>query len=160
MANVVFDKHVEFCEKYMEELHSTIVTLFSKGPSKEAIDHAKKLFQLRAKYASWITPKISDNLHPFEDELLKMGNHAHYASLFGAGVRTPEAITSMYDIFNRLLKIETTKEMVAIKVKTNAIKEEIAIGKIKSKIRAILGIEELTTMREKLIEEAIKSLNQ
>jgi hypothetical protein len=35
MANVVFDKHVEFCEKYMEEVDVIVRVLFEKGPTDE-----------------------------------------------------------------------------------------------------------------------------
>lgn len=42
MANMVFDKHVEFCEKYMMEVHETVRTLFREGPTKEASTHVAK----------------------------------------------------------------------------------------------------------------------
>jgi hypothetical protein len=35
MANVAFDKHSEFCEKYMKEVHETLKTLFIIGEAHE-----------------------------------------------------------------------------------------------------------------------------
>lgn len=35
MANTLFDKHVIFCEKYIEELYKTLLTLFKKDQQKK-----------------------------------------------------------------------------------------------------------------------------
>ena len=42
MANVAFDKHVQFCEAYSGEMFSALTTLFARGPHAEA----------------WCTPQI------------------------------------------------------------------------------------------------------
>ena len=73
MANSVFDKHVEFCEKYLAEVHQTVVTLTREGPTKEALDHARKLYTLRIEYTAWITPKIDKKLIPFEKAVRNIG---------------------------------------------------------------------------------------
>lgn len=36
MANVAFDKHVQFCEKYVQEVQDTLLTLSREGPTKKA----------------------------------------------------------------------------------------------------------------------------
>lgn len=65
MANVTFDKHVEFCEKYMEEVDSAIGTLYRKGTTKEALPHANSLYALRREYSAWLTEGIGIQLSPF-----------------------------------------------------------------------------------------------
>lgn len=66
MANVVFDKHVEFCEKYMMEVHETIGTLFREGPSETAMQHANNLFKIDREYSAWIPKQIALQLELFE----------------------------------------------------------------------------------------------
>ncbi|MPX92090.1 hypothetical protein [Salinivibrio sp. VYel1] len=73
MANSVFDKHVEFCEKYLAEVHQTVVTLTREGPTKEALYHAGKLYTLRIEYTAWITPEIDEKLMPFEKAVRNIG---------------------------------------------------------------------------------------
>lgn len=51
MANTVFDKHVEFCEKYLEEVHVIADELFREGPTKGAVDFGNKLYTLKLEYA-------------------------------------------------------------------------------------------------------------
>lgn len=58
MANTVFDKHVEFSEKYLSEVHKLVVTLTREGPTESALAHASNLFKLRIDYTAWITPEI------------------------------------------------------------------------------------------------------
>ncbi len=89
MANVTFDKHVEFCEKYMAEVDDTVVTLYREGTTKEALEHAGKLYKLRRDYSAWLTEEIGNQLAPFENALRKIGagqgfiestsGHASYA---------------------------------------------------------------------------------
>ena len=73
MANTAFDKHVEFCEEYMQEVHSTVATLFKEGPSKEALTHANNSYKLRQKYAAWLTDEINTNLEPYEQIVREIG---------------------------------------------------------------------------------------
>jgi len=54
MANVVFDKHVEFVERYMEEVDRTVSSLLHDGPTREAIKLSDKLFHIKRRYAAWI----------------------------------------------------------------------------------------------------------
>jgi hypothetical protein len=62
MANTVFDRHVEFCEKYLAEVHQLVVTLTREGPTQKALDHAGNLYSLRIEYTAWITPEIDQKL--------------------------------------------------------------------------------------------------
>ena len=55
MASKAFDKHSEFCEKYMAEVHLTVGTLFREGPTQKALDHASNLVRLKSQYSAWLT---------------------------------------------------------------------------------------------------------
>ncbi|MBU1864071.1 MAG: hypothetical protein KKH94_10445, partial [Candidatus Omnitrophica bacterium] len=51
MAQVAFDKHVEFCEEYMKELHETVSTLFERGPTDKVMKHVSNFYELKHKYS-------------------------------------------------------------------------------------------------------------
>ena len=148
MANVAFDKHVEFCEKYMREVHETVFPLFQKGPTQEALNHAANLYSLRGEYAAWLTQNISSALLPFEQALRKLGSKAYLVeALRGSGDdERKEAIREMSDLLYGL----------DLEGKSVNADENIAIESIKSKVRKILGIEELTQIREMVIQEVTK----
>ena len=107
MANSVFDKHVEFCEKYLAEVHQTVVTLTREGPTQEALEHAGKLYTLRIDYTAWVTPEIDGKLMPFEKSVRKIGANLDLVkALSGAEdrdeIRT-KALEEMYDVFSNLM---------------------------------------------------------
>lgn len=144
MANVAFDKHVEFCEKYMSEVHETVSTLFREGPTVEALNHADKFHLLRQDYAAWLTEEISSNLFPFEQALRSLGadqgliNHTNDQDL------RSKHIEKVFADFKKILTIERGKEP----------DPEIATEEVKKKVRKILDIEDLVQLRKRLIEEA------
>src|SRR5262245_39241539 len=49
MANCVFDKHVTFCEEYVQKINDGIRTLVSKGPDRVALNIAGELAAIRVK---------------------------------------------------------------------------------------------------------------
>lgn len=44
MANVAFDKHVQFSEEYAEEVHKALTTLVREGPTPEVLQHTGTLY--------------------------------------------------------------------------------------------------------------------
>jgi hypothetical protein len=149
MAQVAFDKHVEFCEKYLTELHETVDTLFREGPSREALKHVGRFALLRREYAAWLPREVADGLEPFEDAVNKIGALA----VLERSQQTDErkvAVERMFEIFEQMLnldrKIERGKE------------PNFAVEVVKEHIRGVLGINALTTLRRKLIDRALTSL--
>jgi len=146
------NKHVEFCEEYMQEVHSTVLTLYRKGPTDLALNHAGELHKLRQKYAAWLTDEINEKLFPFEQALRSLGADQQFIATttghpqYNEG-RT-EKIHKMYDDFKRLLTIDDEKEE----------DPEIAVESVKKKVREILDIEDLVQLRKALISEARSSL--
>ncbi|MBU1369470.1 MAG: hypothetical protein KKE62_03440 [Proteobacteria bacterium] len=154
MANTAFDKHVEFCEEYMKEVHDTLSTLFREGPSKEAFNHANNSYRLRQKHAAWLTDEINSNLEPYEQVVREIGAWSGFVE---TSRNTPEyaehrsqKIGEIYKKFNDVLGLEGGVK----------IDETYAIESVKKKIREILGIEELTKIRKYLIKEAVAALEK
>ncbi|WP_323942251.1 hypothetical protein [Aeromonas caviae] len=148
MANSVFDKHVEFCEKYLAEVHKTVVTLTREGPTKEALEHAGNLYTLRIEYTAWITPEMDEKLIPFEKAVRNIGAksglvYALSGAKGGDETRT-KALEEMFDVFSNLMGIGEVK-----------IKDENAtVVEVKNRVREILQVNELVLIREYLINRA------
>ncbi len=152
MANVAFDKHVEFCEKYMEEVHSTVTTFFQHGPTSKAMDHAENFLEIKKRYSAWLPKEISLRLEPFEKAVRQIGASHHLVEALGAqdedGRR--KAIDEMYGTFKQVMQLKGYKYSPEQK--------EVAIEEVKERVRSILGIEELTEMRKLLMGEALAFL--
>jgi hypothetical protein len=153
MANVAFDKHAEFCEKYMKEVHETVGDLFRLGPKSQKVnDHLTSLIELKKQHAAWVPKEIALQLEPFEYAIRDMSMQAELAKDFQnePGDSRIKAIKAMYAIFHSVLNIED-KEITEKN-------EQIAVEEVKEKIRSILGINELTKMRKMLVSGAIRFL--
>lgn len=150
MANVAFDKHVEFCEKYMAEVHNTVSTLFRNGPTPEALGHAANFVDIRQEFAAWTTTEINENLLPFEQALRDLGATKGYIEDTRGDPASQEnrsrSVGEVWDTFRRLLPIEGDQP-----------DEAVAIEEIKGRVREILDIEQLTALRKRLISAAAES---
>ena len=148
MANLAFDKHVEFCEKYMREIHEVMRTLFREADTPEARVHAGNFYKLRQDYAVWLTDEINENLSRFEDALRKLGANAHFIQkTSGHGRYAEERLIKINDndlLFSKILGLE----------ETDGLNEEYALEAVKKKVKAILGVEELTKLRTHLVTQA------
>lgn len=148
MANSVFDKHVEFCEKYLVEVHQTVVTLTREGPTKEALKHAGNLYTLRVEYTAWITSEMDENLMPFEKAVRKIGAKSGLVDALsdaeGRDETRTNALEEMYDVFSKLMGIGE------VEVKD----EDATVVEVKNKVREILQVNELVKIREYLINRA------
>ncbi len=153
MANVAFDKHVEFCEKYMSEVHGTVATLFRQGPTQDALQHARRFAELKNEFAAWLPRDVVLDLEPFENAVNKIGALSDLVDALQGSDQPgrPTAIQEMYDIFREVMQIG---ENVPIEKQP-----ETAVEVVKEHVRAMLGIEELTKLRRKLVKRALSSLN-
>jgi len=148
MANVAFDKHAAFSEEYIAQVNETVRTLIQKGPTAEATEHAFNLYNIQQKYVAWLTPDILSVIDKFEDALRGIGARAQSEPYFQkTGNR--EMINQMYDsLYNVLgIKIEEGKQ----------VKSEIAVTTIINFFQKLLGIEELTQIRQQL-QKNVRSL--
>jgi len=150
MANVTFDKHIDFCEDYMLEVHKTVTTLFREGPTEITLKHAHVLDELRLKYAAWLTDEINEILSAFKQALRDIGSARHFAnSTIGTEEykqQRHEANEKSWETFNRVFTIDKEQP-----------DESVAIETIKNKIRGILDIEDLVKLRKVLIKKALSN---
>lgn len=148
MANSVFDKHVEFCEKFLAEVHKTVVTLTREGPTREALKHAGNLYLLRVEYTAWITPEMDEKLMPFEKAVRDIGAKSGLVgALSGAESRDDtraKALEEMFDVFRNLLGIG----------EVNIKDENATVIAVKNRVREILQVSQLVLIREYLINRA------
>jgi len=151
MAQVAFDKHVEFCEKYMTEVHETVSTLWKEGPTEKAMVHSSNLSKLRIEYATWVTEEITNSLKEFEYTLYCIGSKTKLCKV----ARSEETLNKAYKEADE--SWDTVLGCVIDKEKTPD--ENRAVEPIKNRIRNILGVQELTILRGALIKKAIESIN-
>lgn len=150
MANVAFDRHAEFCEKYIAEVHAAARTLFKEGDSPAALDHAWNLHRLREEAAVWLTDSIDQDLGEFEQALRELGANAHFIQKTTGDERYSHQrsmrIDQNFDEMRRILGLGGNKG--------DEISELSAIEALKKRVRRILSVEELTKIREYLVENA------
>lgn len=148
MATVAFDRHVAFSEEYAAEVVKTLTTLFRAGPSDQVSPHARTLHEIRQRWAVWLTPAIERQLDAFEAALRKIGANAHFVEVDLANPKRQEAITEMYALF---AEVTGMKEWEGHPVTSDRAIETIIDG-----LRRVLGIDELTELRQKLVTRAQK----
>lgn len=155
MANVAFDKHVQFSEEYIKESYAALQTIFREGPTQEAVSHAFSLVGVRERYAVWLTAKIEKDLQPFELALRQMGASAGYVQAT-VGDRTAtqrkEHIDRMYKILAKLTNLPEWKG--------EELTNELAISTQIQQLRSILGTDELSKLRQSLLTRAVKELDE
>lgn len=154
MANIAFDKHVAFCEEYITEMHKIVSELFTEGPSPKALKHAYNLYEIQQKYTTWLTPAITESINKFEQALREIGADSDFIRNT-IGTDDPErgpAIKRMYKVFKDVLEIRKSEDI--------EINKDVAVNSIINRLRAVLGIEELTILRQNLIASSVKTLKK
>jgi hypothetical protein len=103
MANVAFDKHVQFCEEYTAEVYRALQFLFKRGPHANVLQNANALMDLRTKWSVWLTPDIESQLEKFEGALRKIGANAWLLGELRADENRGEAIRDAYRTFAEVM---------------------------------------------------------
>jgi len=150
MANVAFDKHVEFSEKYATATHDALVVLFRHGPTDEVLNSATDLFLIRREFAVWLTSGIEGRLDAFEGALRSIGANAGLVRAVNDGTIQAH-INEMYLVFAEVMGWGRWQD--------KEITGDRAINKVIQHLRGILGTEELTTLRQALTTKAFAQLN-
>lgn len=155
MANVTFDKHVAFCERYMSEVDKAVVTLFREGTTKEALSHANNLTGVRREFSAWITQDIGLKLTPFEDALREIGAWQGFIEITSGNrdyaVQRVEKIGRLHQVFCRVLNL-VDKDLTGNQ--SAGVDEHVSEEAVKTRVREILDIESLVKLRKGLINEA------
>lgn len=152
MANRVFDKHVDFCERYLKEVQEISKALFRDGPTKEAVTFGNKLYALKLEYALWLTDEINDSLFIFEQALRELGaiqgfidstaGHDRYAE------ERQKRIPQVHENYIKMLNLDGSENP----------DPDFAVESVVRKAREVLGLDELVWLRKNIIKQAKNSL--
>lgn len=155
MANVAFDKHVEFCEEYMAAVQGMVTGLYGMGPTKEIKNFLNKLQSIRIRFAVWLDEEISSELNSFENVLQKIYSLSEYIESTEGDRQREEIrkqrIDEMYKLYETFLGLggpPSDKKIVGHTVQGFA-----------KKIQGILDIEKLSAIRKILVDESHDFIN-
>jgi hypothetical protein len=157
MAIVAFDKHVAFSEEYVSAMFEILTVLFREGPCSKALEGASTLTGIRKRWELWITPQVEADLERFEAALRTMGVAAHVVEKFPGSERHGELVKQMYSKFAEVMG---SKVMGSTEWEGKQITEEVALFTIIGKFRKVLGVEELTNLRARLVSQALERNQQ
>lgn len=149
MANVAFDKHVEFCEKYIGKMNEGIQKMFEKGPSEETFPNAVDLMAIRRQYAPWLQKDTVKELADLENNIAIIG--ISYMEITGDIMDDKsknEIANQMHDIFDKVF---------GGSLDIGRLDKDILASNIVNHLQNILGISELTALRKKYLNMAIDS---
>ena len=149
MAELTFQKHVDFSEKYLAEAYDKLKKIGAKGATGELLFDAGDLASIRRDYAPWLTEKIKSNLIPFEENLRKLGVSIQMLNI--PGLMAPERAVfqeRMQKAFAALLDTDGKEDT------------EGNIAKIIGILREILGTDEITQLRLYALKDAISKISK
>lgn len=146
MANITFDKHVEFCESYINALMRGLFKLWASGPSKVALDISIELKTIRQGQATWIPPEVDNKLIEFENGISSMGLKSYKLDTLPVGEERTKVVKESSNIFKIIMGIqESDSEQL----------KGIAAMRIKEYLQGVLGINELFELRKKAVNDAV-----
>ena len=157
MANVAFDKHTAFAEKYLMVAEEELKKLFHTGLVADdlgnvARDAAFKLFEVRKEFGPWVTKEIREELEPFERELSNIYANEGLVKSLPMGKHRSGAVEAVTTAYKKLAD-----------VKEPGAKDEAARGgaiQVKESLQTLLGIPDLTALRKIYVDEAIRRQNK
>ncbi len=151
MAEVAYNKHVHFCEEYIERVEKGRQELLAEGPSRNALKIGRELVNIRQKYSLWLTKEIEDSLKPFEQALISIGAKEAVIDRLDVGEQRNRVVQEVYRAFGLIVGHETslTEE-----------EANVYIDKVIELIRDILGINILTRLRLKAVDLAFQRLSK
>lgn len=154
MANKAFDKYAAFCDEYLVEVHRIAGELFREGAGEATLAGAANLVTIQQNYAAWIDRDTRQKLGGFEQQLRSLGATAGFVRATentndpGRGA----AIKKQHELYKQILNIEQKPDVV----KDDEV--PVAIDTAIEKVRQLLGTEDLTQLRRRIIKTvAIKS---
>jgi hypothetical protein len=145
MADVVFDKHVQFCDEYAIEAHAAMELLFRQGPTREIFQNEAKLLKVRTHWAIWLPPELEERLDVFQQNLRTIGA---YAPPIIEGEAPSVDIRKSYNAFAAAMGWPDWQG--------ERVDADAATQRAIYELSKILGVWELTRLRAKLISTATK----
>ena len=111
MATVAFDKHIGFCEEYVDAMSKELYASVRVGAKKKPPD-LKSFSRIRQKWALWLTDEIEGKLDQFEDRIPKIPSEAPVLDANGEHVSIETTIKSVIADLRRVL---ATEELTALR---------------------------------------------
>ena len=152
MAKLAYDKHAFFCEEYLEAVNDFLPRLWQTGPAPNVMEFAIRLSGIRSKYAAWMTENIEKGLYPIESKLRQIGSGSQVIQSMPVGADRNRIIDEIYDAFG--LVTDT------IPTVNNTEDQAAGVAAVTEHIRTLLGIQNLTELRIKSAEVALKRMNE
>jgi hypothetical protein len=149
MASVAYDKHVKFCEEYLEAVNKAVFELWAEGPNVKALGHANSLRDIRDRHTAWLTREIEEKLFPIEAALRQIGAGSHVLPLVQFGSERSKIVDDVYGAFGKITESGKENEGSAA-----------AVASITDSLRELLGIKELTELRTEVTKLARDRLRQ
>jgi hypothetical protein len=150
MANVVFDKHVQFSEQYISKMQQGLTELFSKGPPGDSLKFSSNLADIRLSFRAWITEEIETKVMPFEDALRQIGARKFTLEDLSPGKERTRIVAEMYKIFSDVTGLNLDSH----------VDENIAPRKIMNHLQELLEVLQLIRLRRAVVQAAIKTLER
>lgn len=150
MANVAFDKHIEFCELYIQQMQAGLGDLLAKGPTIQVLKFCGKLGDTRFRYRAWITSEVWDRLLLFEVALRKLGASASVLEHSPVSEGSSQAADQMDKLFQGILALKEGTEL----------DKEAAASRVIRHLQDFLGIEELSRLRASVLAEVSRFVGQ
>ena len=147
MATVVFDRQVLFCEQYFESAHKALLELFTTGPAATALTYAGDLARIRIRYSPWLSPAMELGVLPFERAMREVGVDAQLIDTKLPQPMHAEFVQRMFDAFTKM--IHMTEPL-------GGDSPEEAISSIVAHLRKVLGVSQMTQLRDAAISLAIE----
>jgi hypothetical protein len=150
MANEAFNRHVEFVKEYLPAAENGVEQLFRAMPSEEEIQKvarklAADLFEVRKRFSVWVTKDIRVRVEPFEKALCKLDALGGRISSCDSGEERGTLVQMFFETLGRV--------GIAQENQKGAVVEECVV-QLKEKLQAVLGISELTKLREIYMKKA------
>jgi len=149
MASVAYDKHVKFCEEYLEAVNKAVFDLWIEGPTDKALQHANSLRDIRDRHTAWLTREIEEKLFPIESALRQIGAGSHVLQFVQPGSQRSKIVDDVFGAFGKIT--ESGKENQG---------SAAAVASITDSLRELLGIKELTELRTEVTKIARERLRQ
>jgi len=150
MANVAFDKHIEFCELYIQQIQIGLGDLLARGPTTEVLKFCDKLGGARFQYRSWITSEVWDRLLLFEVALRKLGAGASVLEHSPVSEGSSQRADQIDKLFHDILAVKEGTEL----------EKDLAASRVIRYLQDFLGIEELSRLRASMLAEVSRSVGQ
>lgn len=112
MATVAFDKHIGFCEEYLEATARALERLNEVGPSRQEPLDLQRFLVIRQKWALWLTDEIEGRLDTFESTIKAIAEGVPLVDGSGDPMSNERSVKTLIGSLRQLL---ATEELTALR---------------------------------------------